>query len=49
MSKTIKEILDAIQPDPKEGEARQDAHCQWASIAKPLDSLGLLETAVEDI
>ena len=49
MSKTIKEILDAIQPDPREAEARKAAHCQWASIAKPLDSLGLLETAVEDM
>ncbi len=49
MSKTIKEILDAIRPDPREGEAREAAHRQWASIAKPLDSLGLLETAVEDM
>ena len=49
MSKTIKEILDAIRPDHKEGEAREAAHRQWASIAKPLDSLGLLETAVEDM
>lgn len=49
MSKTIKEILDAIQPDPREAEAREAAHRQWASIAKPLDSLGLLETAVEDM
>lgn len=49
MSKTIKEILDAIRPDPREAEAREAAHRQWASIAKPLDSLGLLETAVEDM
>ena len=49
MSKTITEILDAIRPDPREGEAREAAHRQWASIAKPLDSLGLLETAVEDM
>ncbi len=49
MSKTIKEILDAIRPDPREAEARKAAHRQWASIAKPLDSLGLLETAVEDM
>lgn len=49
MSKTIKEILDAIRPDPREGKAREAAHRQWASIAKPLDSLGLLETAVEDM
>ena len=49
MSKTIKKILDAIRPDPREREAREAAHRQWASIAKPLDSLGLLETAVEDM
>ena len=46
---TVKDILTAIQPDPREEQARQDAHRQWASIAKPLDSLGLLETAVEGI
>lgn len=49
MSKTIKKILDAIRPDPREREAREAAHRQWASIAKPLDSLGLLEMAVEDM
>lgn len=47
--KTIQALLDAILPNPREEAARQDAHRQWASIAKPLDSLGLLETAVEDI
>lgn len=46
---TVKDILSAIRPDPREEQARQAAHLQWASIAKPLDSLGLLETAVEDI
>lgn len=46
---TIQALLDAIRPDPREEAARQAAHHQWASIAKPLDSLGLLETAVEDI
>ncbi len=46
---TIQALLDAIRPDPGEEAARQAAHRQWASIAKPLDSLGLLETAVEDI
>ncbi len=42
-------ILTSIQPDPREDEARRAAHAQWASIAKPLDSLGLLEKAVEDM
>ena len=46
---TVQQLLAAITPDPREEEARQAAHRQWASIAKPLDSLGLLETAVEDI
>lgn len=46
---TVQELLAAIQPDDREGQARQEAHRQWASIAKPLDSLGLLETAVEDM
>ncbi len=46
---SLQDILSAITSDPGEAEARQAAHRQWASIAKPLDSLGLLETAVEDI
>lgn len=48
---TVQKLCAAIQAgsDPREEEARQAAHRQWASIAKPLDSLGLLETAVEDI
>ena len=46
---TIREVLAAIGPDPREDEARRAAHRRWASIAKPLGSLGLLETAVEDI
>ncbi len=46
---TVKDIIAAIRPDPREEEARQAAHRQWASIAKPLDSLGLLEKAVEDM
>ncbi len=46
---TIQDVLDAIRPDPREEEARQAAHRQWASVAKPLGSLGLLETDVEDI
>ncbi len=49
MSKTLNEVLASIRPDPREQEAREAAHRQWASIAKPLDSLGLLETAVEDM
>ena len=47
--KTVEEVLSAICPDPAEETAREAAHRQWASIAKPLGSLGLLETAVEDI
>ena len=47
--KTVEEILSAIRPDPAEETAREAAHRQWASIAKPLGSLGMLETAVEDI
>ena len=46
---SLQSILNAIRPDPREEEAREAAHRQWASIAKPLDSLGLLETAVEDM
>ena len=46
---SVKEVIAAIRPDPGEDACRQAAHRQWASIAKPLGSLGLLETAVEDI
>lgn len=46
---SLQSILNAIRLDPREEEAREAAHRQWASIAKPLDSLGLLETAVEDM
>ncbi len=46
---TVAEVLTAIQPDPREPSARQAARRQWSSIAKPLGSLGLLETALEDI
>lgn len=46
---TVGEAIAAIRPDPREEEARQAAHRRWASIAKPLGSLGLLETALEDI
>lgn len=49
MSKTLNEVLGAIASDPREEQARRAAHAQWASIAKPLDSLGLLEKAVEDM
>ena len=47
--RTIAEALSAITPSPAEQAARDAAHRQWASIAKPLGSLGLLETALEDI
>ena len=49
MSNQLRDVFAAIASDPREEEARQAAHRQWASIAKPLDSLGLLETAVEDM
>jgi len=48
-SNTIEEVLSAIGPQPGEEESRQAAHRQWAGVAKPLGSLGLLETALEDI
>ena len=34
---------------PAEESARAAAHARWAACAKPLGSLGLLETAIEDI
>ena len=46
---SVKDVVTAIRPDPGEDACRQAAHRKWASIAKPLGSLGLLETAVEDI
>lgn len=42
---TVKGAVAAIRPDPNEDACRQAAHRKWASIAKPLGSLGLLETA----
>ena len=46
---TVKGVLGAVVPDGREEEARQAARRHWASVAKPLGSLGLLETALEDI
>ena len=46
---TVEEVLAAIVPDQREESARQAARRQWAAVAKPLGSLGLLETALEDI
>ena len=43
----LEELLAAVTP-PDE-EARKRAHRRWANCAKPLGSLGLLETALEDI
>ena len=43
----LRELLDQITP-PDEN-ARAQAHRNWAACAKPLESLGLLETALEDI
>ena len=45
----VEEAVRAIAPDGRQEAARQAAHRQWASVAKPLGSLGLLETALEDI
>ena len=39
--------IDNIMPTDKEAQAA--AHDRWSSIAKPLGSLGLLETAIEKI
>ena len=41
------EELEAI--GPADETARQEARRRWAACAKPLGSLGLLETAIEDI
>lgn len=46
---TLKEVLAAIGPIPEEDAARKAAQQHWASVAKPLGSLGLLETALEDV
>lgn len=46
---TVKEVLAAISPIPEEDAAREAARRHWASVAKPLGSLGLLETALEDV
>ena len=43
----LRELLQNITP-PDEA-AREQAHRRWAACAKPLGSLGLLETALEDI
>ena len=43
----LREIIDTITP-PDEA-ARQAARSRWNACAKPLGSLGLLESAVEDI
>lgn len=46
---TVKGVLGAVVSDGREEEARQAARRHWASVAKPLGSLGLLETALEDM
>ena len=43
----LRELLQNLTP-PDEA-AREQAHRRWAACAKPLGSLGLLETALEDI
>lgn len=47
--RTVEQVLEAIQTDPREETARQAAHEHWDSVAKPLGSLGVLETVLEDI
>lgn len=46
-------LLRAVEAEQKSGRAaaaaaRAQAHRRWATVAKPLGGLGLLETAVED-
>lgn len=43
----LKQLLNAI--GPADEAARMEARRRWNACAKPLGSLGLLETAVEDI
>ena len=43
----LREIINAIAP-PNEA-ARQEARNRWNSCAKPLGSLGLLESAIENV
>lgn len=44
---TLQEILNNITPP--DGSARAAARTRWNACAKPLGSLGLLETAIEDV
>ncbi len=43
----LKELLARIGPEDM--AAREAAHRHWSACAKPLDGLGLLETALEDM
>lgn len=45
---TLEELLERASAPASEG-ARAAAHARWAACAKPLGSLGRLETALEDI
>lgn len=47
--RTVQELLDAIEAQPEKEQAREEARRRWAAVAKPLGSLGLLETALEEI
>ena len=43
----LQQLLQTVsEPDEK---AREEAHSKWNDCAKPLGSLGLLETAIENI
>jgi len=44
---TLQETLDRIMPPDEAARAR--VRTRWARCAKPLGSLGLLETAIEDV
>lgn len=46
---TLEKMLAAIEAVPEEQYARRAAHENWMKVAKPLGSLGLLETMLEDI
>ncbi len=47
--RTVQALLGAIKDRPEENQAREEARRRWAAVAKPLGSLGLLETAIEEI
>lgn len=47
---SVEQLLKAAAAvNPNAGSAREEAHRRWANCAKPLGSLGVLETDLEDI